>query len=336
MHLTLIRHAESTWNATGQWQGQSDVPLSPRGRLQVRALAQRMFGASFDGRYTSDLQRARETAEALGEPATADPRYREIDVGDWAGMRRPEVAEAFPDQVRALRAGEPVRIGGGESMEQFEARVDAAIDALRSSHGGERVLLVTHGGVVRALATRVLGVRDRQSPLVGVGNTAISSVVEEDGELLLEVYNDGRHLDAGDRESAMMKLAEPSARVAVVACDREAAVERSLVDAILSTLGIARYVAPPDTIDAPLASELLADPLPDGGIDALRAEHAGGSFALVLDRARVPGALGAMLRLTEDGAGGFATPRHGAVAQARLFDAGGGELCSYGVTLLDG
>lgn len=334
MHLTLIRHAESTWNATGQWQGQSDIPLSPRGRLQVHSLARRMFGSEFDARYCSDLSRARETADALGQRATPDPCFREIDVGEWAGLRRDAVRERFGDQVEALRAGEPVRIGGGESMEDFEARIDAAIDSLREPHSGQRVLLVTHGGVVRALATRILHTRGRQSPLVGVGNTAISAVREVEGRLRLELYNDGRHLDTADQDSALMRLPEPSTRVAIISCDPKGEAERPLVDAILGSLGIARYVTPADTADAPLARELLAEPLPDGGVDALREEHMGSAFGLVLDSRRVAGALGAILRLSEDGAAGFAPPRHGSTAQARLF-AGRGDLYSYGVFPLD-
>lgn len=331
MHLTLIRHAESVWNATGQWQGQSDVPLSPRGRLQVRALSQRMFGEVFDHRYCSDLSRASETAAALGEPAHADARYREIDVGQWAGLRRREVGERFGDEIEALRAGAPVRIGGGESMDEFEVRVDAAVEMLRHTHAGERVLLVTHGGFVRALTTGVLDVRGRLSPLVGVGNTAISTVREIDGRLCLERYNDGRHLSNVDQDSALMRLPEPSTRVAIITCDPAIDAGRSLVDAVLGSLRIPRYVAPAGTLDAPLARGLNARPLPPGGVDALREEHQGDAFGLVLHPERIAGAIGALLRITEEGARGFAPPEHGSIAQVRLF-ADRGDLYSFGVS----
>ena len=94
MRLVLIRHAESTWNASGRWQGQSDVPLSPRGQLQVRALAGRLWELEADRLIASDLRRAQETAMALGEPEL-DPRFREIDVGEWAGD--PEPAEVLAE-----------------------------------------------------------------------------------------------------------------------------------------------------------------------------------------------------------------------------------------------
>ncbi len=126
----------------------------------------------------------------------------------------------FPDEVAGLRAGEPVRIGGGESMPEFEARVDAAFDHLRARHDAERVLVVTHGGVIRALTTRILGVRGRLSPLVGVGNTSLTEVCCEHGTLRIETYNDAVHLDAADREPASML--EPTLRLALIAAEAEA------------------------------------------------------------------------------------------------------------------
>ena len=334
MHLTLIRHAESTWNATGRWQGQSDVPLSPRGRLQARAVASRMFGATFDHGYVSDLSRAAETAAAIGFPVRSDPRFREIDVGAWAGLTRKEVRETFGEEVSALRRGDPVRIGGGESMAEFEARVDAAVDDLWQRHGGERVLLVTHGGVVRALTTRILGARAQMSPLVGVGNTAVSAVRDVGGRLLLERYNDGRHLDPADQDSALIRAYEPSARMAVVAADPSEEPPRELVDAILGGLGIAAYHASADVAEAPLAVELLSDPMPPGGVSQLHEEHPDGSFAVVLRPEEVPGVVATALRLDQLGAMGLAPPAPGTVSQIRLF-AERSELYSYGVAVTD-
>ncbi len=334
MHLTLIRHAESTWNATGQWQGQSDVPLSPRGRLQARALATRMFGAEFDHAYASDLSRVVETAAALGAPVLPDPRFREIDVGAWAGLTRDEVAARFADEVAALRRGRAVRIGGGESMEEFEGRVDAAIDELRERHRDRRVLLVTHGGVVRALATRVLAVRGRASPLVGVNNTSLSVLREVAGRLLLERYNDARHLEPADQDAVLARGPEPSTRMAVVAADPDEAPARALVDALLGGLGIARYHATEDAIAAPLAEELLSDPMPAGGVAALRLEHLDSAFAVVARPEAVPGIVATALGLDATGATALAPPPHGAVCQIRLFERRSDLFC-YGVRAIE-
>lgn len=334
MHLTLIRHAESVWNATNRWQGQTDVELSPRGRLQARSLAKRWYGREVDHAYASDLTRASETAAALGVPYTVDGRYREIDVGEWASLTRAEVAVEFAEQVAALRAGEPVRIGGGESMAEFEGRVDAAIDALREAHPGERVLLVTHGGVIRALCTRALSVRGQRSPLVGVSNTAISEVREDAGRLRIVRYNDATHLEALDQDSAMFRAVQYSVRVAIVASDPDGAADRHVVDAILGGLQIARYVAPADAIDTPLAEQLLADPLPAGGLGALREDHAGESYAVVARPEAIPGLIATALGVGPATAQGLSAPPHGTVAQLLLFE-DHAELWSYGISLTD-
>ena len=329
MRLFLVRHAESTWNATGKWQGQSDVPLSPRGRLQARALATRFYGATLDRRLSSDLGRALETADALGSPPEPEPRLREIDVGAWAGLARAEVAERFGDEVRALRRGEPVRIGGGESMEEFEARVDGVVDELRAAHAGERVLAVTHGGVVRALATRVLGVRGRSSPLHGVSNTSLT-VVSDHGRLVLEVYNDSLHLDPGDRDSSLHRLPEAALRLALVAADAAAPPERRLADTLLGWLGIAQIYAVGDARTSVLAEHLVAE-LVDGEAASLSARlreaHDEGAVAIVAPPDEVRRLAASIVGLDPDG---LAVPPHGSVAQLQLVEAGA-ILCSYGV-----
>lgn len=329
MRLTLIRHAESTWNATGRWQGQSDVPLSPRGHLQARSLAQRFFERGFAHRITSDLSRTVSTASALGEHATPDRRFREIDVGAWAGLKRAEVKQKFGDEVAKLRSGQPVRIGGGESMEEFEGRVDAAIDDLRAKHRGEEVLLVTHGGVVRALVQRICGVRGRASPFVGVGNTAISVVREEGGQLGIEVYNDGVHLAADDQDSALHIVRGPLTRLALIAARPDEDVSQAQVDGLLGGLGIPQYYSFFEAREAPLAEQLLADPRDSLDLDALRQNHQDGSFALVLPPDRIPPLVAHLLTLSEREA--FVAPSTGQVCQLRLAD-DSAELFSYGIT----
>lgn len=330
VRLTLVRHAESTWNATGRWQGQSDVPLSPRGHLQARALATRLYSRVFDRRISSDLSRACVTAAALGASAEPDRRFREIDVGDWAGLKRSEAAERFPEQVRGLRRGAPVRIGGGESMPEFQARVDAAVDELRDEHGGQEVLLVTHGGVVRAIAGRVLGTRARTSPLVGVANTAMTVVRGQGDRLAIEVYNDALHLDPGDQDSSIHFLSGPMTRLAIVAAepDPEVPVERALVDGILAGLGIAAFYAAEEVAAGALAQQLLAEPMPSPQIGGLLLDHEDGALAVVVPPERVPALTAELLEL--DDPEGLAVPPAGSVAQLRI-TSGRAELFGYGL-----
>src|SRR5215207_1622525 len=90
--LILVRHGESTWNAEERLQGQLDPPLSERGREQSLALAGVVDGMPEERIVCSDLGRARETAELIGlRPARLDPRWREIDVGEWGGRQAAEI-----------------------------------------------------------------------------------------------------------------------------------------------------------------------------------------------------------------------------------------------------
>jgi broad specificity phosphatase PhoE len=154
--LVLIRHAESTWNAEGRWQGQEDPPLSSRGRGQAESLAAALRGAGVERLLTSDLLRARATAEpiarALGLGALPDPRLRELDVGRWGGRTRAEIARADAELLARFDSGDlQVCAGGGESRASLRLRALAALRELAAAGAPRRVALVTHMGWLRAV-----------------------------------------------------------------------------------------------------------------------------------------------------------------------------------------
>src|SRR4051812_17862715 len=122
--LLLVRHGQSTYNAEARLQGQADPPLSAAGRAEAERLRPALARLD-DGRVvTSDLRRARETAALLGyRDARLEPRFREIDVGEWAG--RP-LAELPVTSEPAWRGG-PLKAPGGESWAQLQARVGEAL-----------------------------------------------------------------------------------------------------------------------------------------------------------------------------------------------------------------
>jgi probable phosphoglycerate mutase len=154
--LLLLRHAQSTWNARGMWQGQGDPPLSDAGRSGAAACVPRVRELAPELAITSDLGRALETARiiarALGLELQVDPRWREWDVGLWSGCTHDEVRRRWPELYRAFRAGDPeLAPPGGERRSALEKRVRAATRELIASHPGRRVLVVTHRGVIRTL-----------------------------------------------------------------------------------------------------------------------------------------------------------------------------------------
>lgn len=155
----LARHGETEWNRTGRWQGHADPPLNEAGRRQAAGLAERLADDGVAAIYSSDLRRASETARVVAErlrlEVVEDPTLREIDVGSWSGLTRAEVQERYPEGFARWLAGE---IGhDGETREQLTVRVVAAVARIGLTHAGGRVLVVTHGGTIRALRRHVTG-----------------------------------------------------------------------------------------------------------------------------------------------------------------------------------
>jgi broad specificity phosphatase PhoE len=143
--LLLARHGETDWNRENRWQGWADPPLNETGRAQARALAEQLRDTPFDAVYSSDLRRAHETAEIVaaphGVPVMPDPGLREIDVGSWSGLTHAEIEERYPDGKRP----------DGETREQHAERVLEAVERIARANPERRILLVTHGGTMRAL-----------------------------------------------------------------------------------------------------------------------------------------------------------------------------------------
>lgn len=160
-HLLLVRHGQSEWNAVGRWQGQADPPLSAVGEEQARDAAKRLADAGFTAVISSDLRRARRTADILAEvvglPVSVDPDLREIDVGDWQGLTRPEIEAGWPGELAEWSEGRSESPPGGETRNHLAARARGAlVRAAAGAEPGDRLLVVAHGALVRHL-DRLLG-----------------------------------------------------------------------------------------------------------------------------------------------------------------------------------
>lgn len=181
--LLLLRHGQSTWNADGRWQGQADPPLSPLGEEQAGDAARRLAPGQFTRVVASNLRRASQTAEilaeALGLPVELDPDLREIDVGDWQGLTRAEIDERAPGALADWSEGRSESTPGGETRTHLTDRARAALlRAAAEAGAGDRVLLVSHGALIRNL-DRAMGLEPH-----GVGNLA-GRWYEADGNGLL-------------------------------------------------------------------------------------------------------------------------------------------------------
>lgn len=186
--ILLARHGESDWNRARRWQGHADRPLTGLGRQQARDLADRLADTELDAIYSSDLQRARETAEivarAQGLEVTPLRDLREVDVGSWSGLTRSDAEQRFPEAyARWLVGGEGW--DDGETYDQLSQRVVRAIAEIAAAHPDERVFVVAHGGTIRTVHAAALGVDvhtyrriQRVEP-----NATLSAVCVQDGTL---------------------------------------------------------------------------------------------------------------------------------------------------------
>lgn len=151
--LWLIRHGETDWNVDGRYTGQSDIPLNGHGRTQAQALAEKLQTFPPEVIFSSDLQRARETAEVIATacqlPLYTDPRLREINQGVWEGMFFPDIKARFAHEFAARQAN-PLEVSapGGETVGEVQKRVLTAVAEIGQTYHGRRVAIVAHGLVL--------------------------------------------------------------------------------------------------------------------------------------------------------------------------------------------
>jgi len=164
MRIYLIRHGETEWNTSGRWQGVLPVPLNDTGREQAMKLGLYLasMGITLDTFYSSNLPRAYETAaiiaSAFGKIPKADRRWRELNTGSFQGLTQHEIEVRFPD-VLAQFLADPLEyiIPGGESRRQLQDRAYAAWTDLTNISGGQQLGIVSHGGTIKMLLSRLFG-----------------------------------------------------------------------------------------------------------------------------------------------------------------------------------
>jgi broad specificity phosphatase PhoE len=168
--ILLARHGETDWNREGRFQGHADPPLNDTGRAQAARLAVELADVELAAVYSSPLRRALETAEVVAAAHDLTPipldALREVDVGSWQGLTRPEIETRFPDQFARWLDYEQ-GWADGETYEEMSQRVVAALLELAVEHGGKQILAVTHGGPIRAAFAFANGTSHAEARRVG-------------------------------------------------------------------------------------------------------------------------------------------------------------------------
>ena len=204
--VLLVRHGETEWNATRRMQGQADVPLSPRGLEQARALAARLSGERPARIVSSDLVRAKATADAIGAatalPVEVDVRLREDHMGEWQGLTFAQASLRDPEAARRFAARDPdARPPGGQSRAELAARSLAALDDLAAAGSPSPLVLVTHGGVIMSIVYAALGLAASAPRRFLLPNAAITTLRSRGDLWFVRTLNDTAHLTGPDTDS---------------------------------------------------------------------------------------------------------------------------------------
>jgi len=200
LHLMLVRHGETEWNVQRRYQGQSDVPLSELGRRQAKRIAERLAGQKIDAIYSSDLERAWETARVIAEEHGLDifpePRLRELKFGILEGLTFDEAQERFPEMINAWLEDFTNTPKDGEAIDLFNARIIALLDDLKKVHDEQTLLLVGHGGSLSEILRVVLGLSREKRWYLEMQNASLSEVSIAEDYVSLTRMNDTCHLAA--------------------------------------------------------------------------------------------------------------------------------------------
>lgn len=197
----LVRHGQTTWNKNRRIQGHANIPLSEQGKLQIAALARRIHDRRFAAIYASDLDRTIHSARILAgsaeTPVEPVPDLREFSYGEWEGLMIEEVETRDPHRFAARMAGahEAFAAPGGENTLQVLARVrQFHSQALQRRQPADHVLVVAHGGSLRALLVCLLGLPDEcfWRFRLDVASLSVVRTYPEGG--VLELWNDTSHL----------------------------------------------------------------------------------------------------------------------------------------------
>ena len=201
--IWLVRHARTSANASGIWQGRTEGEIDQVGEQQMAALAARFAGRHFDLVLTSPLQRAQRTAAIFGTP-TVEEDLIEIDLGRWDGLSTSELVKGHSLHLEAFGLGEEVALGTtGETPTQISTRIESIIERVFDRLGpGERAVVVTHGGLLDSVTQRFFG-RDHLRRRLGdlTENTGITRLKRWHGRTRLTSFNDTGHL--GPRPGAV-------------------------------------------------------------------------------------------------------------------------------------
>ena len=198
--LCIVRHGETAWNAEHRVQGQLDVPLNAIGQAQAEAASRILAREKFDVIYSSDLSRARQTAQPtaslLSMQVLLDKDLRERHYGIFERLTYAEVKVRFPEDYARFEAREPeYDFRTGESLKDFSARSIAVVSRIAKAHEGQSILVFTHGGILDKLYRFITGLSISAEREFGIPNAGLNRIELTGAGWQIRSWADVAHLD---------------------------------------------------------------------------------------------------------------------------------------------
>ncbi len=199
MKLLLARHGQTDWNIAGRYQGQSDIPLNPTGCEQAKRLAKRLSAETIHAVYSSDLSRAKNTAQAIANihqlQVQTDSRWRELNFGEWEGMTYKEMSAHSPALFEAwMMNPRHTPTPNGETLDELSKRVASAFDEVKNKHKDQTVLVVSHSGALQALLATLLGIDLNRYWQFKISQASLNELQVFPDGVALSLLNDTTHL----------------------------------------------------------------------------------------------------------------------------------------------
>jgi len=198
--ILAIRHGQTAWNADGRIQGHTDIGLDDTGQWQAERLAEALQGEALHALYSSDLLRARQTAQLLQRFSTEslrlDTGLRERSFGRMEGLSFAEIEECWPQEAARWRQRDAdFAPGGGETLKAFYARCVATAARLAAAHAGQTIVLVAHGGVLDMLYRAAAGLDLAAPRRWELGNASVNRLLYSPEGFSIVAWNERMHLE---------------------------------------------------------------------------------------------------------------------------------------------
>ncbi len=197
--LYLVRHGESEWNILSKVQGQSNISLTDKGREQARKVAERLVNEKIDLIFSSDLNRAFETAQIIGKNLNLEvngfKELREIKFGVWEGLTTKEIEEKYmKEHILWMTEPHKLNLPEAERLIDLQERLLKIVNYLVKENVNKNILIVSHGTAIKTLILGILGIDLSVYNRLSISNVSLSIIEYRDYSPVLRVLNDTSHL----------------------------------------------------------------------------------------------------------------------------------------------